>query len=124
MIKSMATEIGENVQVKANLAFMAKVIAVVGSVVWGYSVIWNKINELDNGLGRVQHEGTMLGDLSARMLHIEKFAEQSKADLDHLLEMQDMPITSDHQQFERLKYLEKELDILRGKFDYFIYGVK
>jgi hypothetical protein len=124
MLKSMATEIGENVQVKANLAFMAKVIAVVGSVVWGYSVIWNKINELDNGLGRVQHEGTMLGDLSARMLHIEKFAEQSKADLDHLLEMQDMPITSDHQQFERIKYLEKELDILRGKFDYFIYGVK
>ena len=124
MIKSMATEIGENVQVKANLAFMAKVIAIVGSVVWGYSVIWNKINELDNGLGRVQHEGTMLGDLSARMLHIEKFAEQSKADLDHLLEMQDMPITSDHQQFERIKYLEKELDILRGKFDYFIYGVK
>ena len=124
MIKSMATELGDNVQVKANLAFMAKVIAVVGSVVWGYSVIWNKINELDNGLGRVQHEGTMLGDLSARMLHIEKFAEQSKADLDHLLEMQDMPITSDHQQFERIKYLEKELDILRGKFDHFIYGAR
>ena len=117
MLKSMATEIGENVQVKANLAFMAKVIAVVGSVVWGYSVIWNKINELDNGLGRVQHEGTMLGDLSARMMHIEKFAEQSKADLDHLLEMQDAPITSDHQQFERLRYLEKELDILRAKVD-------
>jgi len=117
MIKSMATELGDNVQVKANLAFMAKVIAVVGSVVWGYSVIWNKINELDNGLGRVQHEGTMLGDLSARMMHIEKFAEQSKADLDHLLEMQDAPITSDHQQFERLKYLEKELDILRMKVD-------
>jgi hypothetical protein len=117
MIKSMATELGDNVQVKANLAFMAKVIAVVGSVVWGYSVIWNKINELDNGLGRVQHEGTMLGDLSARMMHIEKFAEQSKADLDHLLEMQDAPITSDHQQFERLKYLEKELDILRAKVD-------
>ena len=117
MIKSMATELGENVQVKANLAFMAKVIAIVGSVVWGYSVIWNKINELDNGLGRVQHEGTMLGDLSARMLHLEKFAEQSKGDLDHLLEMQDVPITSDHQQFERLKYLEKEVDILRMKVD-------
>ena len=121
MIKSMATEIGENVQVKANLAFMAKVIAVVGSVVWGYSVIWNKINELDNGLGRVQHEGTMLGDLSARMMHIEKFAEQSKADLDHLLEMQDAPITSDHQQFERIRYLEKEVDRLRAKFDNLMY---
>jgi hypothetical protein len=113
----MATEIGENVQVKANLAFMAKVIAIVGSVVWGYSVIWNKINELDNGLGRVQHEGTMLGDLSARMMHLEKFAEQSKVDLNHLLEMQDSPITSDYQQFERIKYLEKELDRLRSKME-------
>lgn len=113
----MATELGDNVQVKANLAFMAKVIAVVGSVVWGYSVVWNKIIALDSGLDRVQHEGTLLGDLSARMMHIEKFAEQSKADLDHLLEMQDKPITSDFQQFERIRYLEKELDILRGTVD-------
>ena len=65
----------------------------------------------------VQYEGTLLGDLSARMMHIEKFAEQAKSDLDHLVEMQDMPITSDHQQFERIKYLEKELDILRAKVD-------
>ena len=117
MIKTMATELGDNVQVKANLAFMAKVIAVVGSVVWGYSVVWNKIIALDSGLDRVQHEGTLLGDLSARMMHIEKFAEQSKADLDHLLEMQDKPITSDFQQFERIRYLEKELDRLRSKME-------
>jgi len=117
MIKTMATELGDNVQVKANLAFMAKVIAVVGSVVWGYSVVWNKIIALDSGLDRVQHEGTLLGDLSARMMHIEKFAEQSKADLDHLLEMQDKPITSDFQQFERLRYLEKELDRMRIKLE-------
>jgi hypothetical protein len=113
----MATEVGENVQVKANLAFMAKVIAIVGTAVWGYSVIWNKLTTLDNGLDRVQHEGTLLGDLSARMMHIEKFAEQAKSDLDHLVSMQDAPITSDHQQFERLKYLEKELDRLRNKMD-------
>ena len=117
MIKNMATELGDNVQVKANLAFMAKVIAIVGTCVWGYSVVWNKLMVLDSSLDRVQHEGTLLGDLSARMMHIEKFAEQSKADLNHLLEMQDAPITSDHQQFERLKYLEKELDILRAKVD-------
>jgi hypothetical protein len=113
----MATEVGDNVQVKANLAFMAKVIAIVGTCVWGYSVVWNKLIALDNGLGRVQHEGTMLGDLSARMLHLEKYSEQSKADLDHLLSMQDQPITSDHQQFERIRYLEKELDRLRSKVD-------
>jgi len=115
--KIMATEVGDNVQVKANLAFMAKVIAIVGTAVWGYSVIWNKITTLDNGLNRVQHEGTLLGDLSARMMHIEKFAEQAKADLDNLVGKQDEPITSDHQQFERLKYLEKELDRLRDKME-------
>ena len=117
MIKNMATELGENVQVKANLAFMAKVIAIVGTCVWGYSVVWNKLMVLDSSLDRVQHEGTLLGDLSARMMHIEKFAEQSKADLNHLLEMQDAPITSDHQQFERIRYLEKELDRLRDKLE-------
>ena len=113
----MATEVGDNVHVKANLAFMAKVIGSVGTAVWGYSVIWNKLSTLDNGLDRVQHEGTLLGDLSARMMHIEKFAEQSKADLNHLVQMQDAPLTSDHPQFERLKYLEKELDRLRDQVE-------
>ena len=117
MFKNMATEIGDNVQVKANLAFMAKVIAIVGTCVWGYSVVWNKLMVLDSSLDRVQHEGTLLGDLSARMMHLEKFAEQSKVDLDHLLEMQDSPITSDFQQFERIKYLENELDRLRDKLE-------
>jgi len=117
MFKNMATELGDNVQVKANLAFMAKVIAIVGTCVWGYSVVWNKLMVLDSSLDRVQHEGTLLGDLSARMMHIEKFAEQSKVDLDHLLEMQDSPITSDFQQFERIKYLEKELDRMRDKLE-------
>ena len=113
----MATEVGENVQVKANLAFMAKVIVICGSLVWGYSVVWNKLNALDSGLDRVQHEGTLLGDLSDRMMHIEKFAEQSKSDLEHLMTLQDAPITSDYQQFERIKYLEKELDRLRYVVD-------
>ena len=117
MFLNMATEIGDNVQVKANLAFMAKVIAIVGTCVWGYSVVWNKLMVLDSSLDRVQHEGTLLGDLSARMMHLEKFAEQSKADLNHLLEMQDAPITSDHQQFERIRYLEKELDRMRDKLE-------
>lgn len=110
-------ELGENTQVKANLAFMAKVIGVVGTAVWGYSVVWNKLSTVELGIERVTHESTLLGDLSARTQALEKFAEQSKKDVEHLLEMQDEPITSDHQQFERLKYLEKELDILRSKVE-------
>ena len=66
---------------------------------------------------RVTHESTLLGDMAARVAQLEKFAQQSQKDLQHLLEMQDEPITSDHQQFERLKYLEKELDTLRHKVE-------
>ena len=33
------------------------------------------------------------------------------------MSLQDAPITSDHQQFERLKYIEKELDRLRDKVE-------
>ena len=110
-------ELGENTQVKANLAFMAKVIGVVGTAVWGYSVVWNKLATVELGIERVTHESTLLGDLSARTQALEKFAEQHKKDVEHLLSMQDAPITSDYQQFERLKYLEKELDILRQKIE-------
>lgn len=110
-------ELGENTQVKANLAFMAKVIGVVGTAVWGYSVVWNKLSTVELGIERVSHESTLLRDLSARTHALEKFAEQHKKDVDHLMSMQDKPITSDYQQFERIKYLEKELDILRHKID-------
>ena len=79
---------------------MAKVIAIVGTAVWGYSVIWNKINELDNTW---EMSNTKVLCLAIYLLAdaLEKFAEQAKADLDHLVEMQDAPITSDYQQFEK-----------------------
>ena len=51
----MKTEINENMQVKANLAFMAKTIALVGTCVWGYSVIWNKISTIENDIIRMNH---------------------------------------------------------------------
>ncbi len=55
----MAAEVSENTQVKANLAFMAKVIAGVGTVVWGYSVVWNKLSSLEMELLRLKHEVEM-----------------------------------------------------------------
>jgi hypothetical protein len=48
--------LSENTQVKANLAFMAKTIALVGTAVWGYSVVWNKISALENENIRMHHE--------------------------------------------------------------------
>tara|TARA_Y100000004_G_C8902368_1_gene407027 strand:+ start:179 stop:511 length:333 start_codon:yes stop_codon:yes gene_type:complete len=53
---SDSTEIGENMQVKANLAFMAKTIALVGTAVWGYSAIVNRLNTLENDIVRMHHE--------------------------------------------------------------------
>jgi len=110
-------ELGENTQVKANLTFVAKVIAITGSAIWGWSELTNRMSSMEMQMTSVQQESTLLGDLSARMMHIEKFADQAKADLNHLVAMQDKPITSDFEQFERLKYLEKELDIVRQKLD-------
>ena len=52
----MMQELNENTQVKANLAFVAKVIAIVGTAVWGYSVLWNKLNALDLEIMRLKHD--------------------------------------------------------------------
>lgn len=109
--------ITESTQLKTNATFAGKLILAVASGVWLWSELTNRMSSMEMQMGRVQHESTLLGDLSARVMHIEKFSEQAKADLDHLVEMQDAPITSDHQQFERLKYLEKELDRLRDKVE-------
>jgi len=54
--KEKALGLSESTQVKANLAFMAKTITLVGTAVWGYSVIWNKINTIENDLVRMKHE--------------------------------------------------------------------
>jgi|11_taG_2_1085331.scaffolds.fasta_scaffold56305_3 hypothetical protein len=50
------TELNENASAKVQLAFAAKVICICGSLVWGYSVIWNKLNELDNSIHRMEFE--------------------------------------------------------------------
>ena len=49
-------EINENASAKVQLAFAAKVIALVGTAVWGYSVIVNRLNTLEMDQSRMQHE--------------------------------------------------------------------
>ena len=41
--------------------------------------------------------------------------EMLNKNVESLLLLQDSPISSDHMQFERIKYLDKELDRLRDK---------
>lgn len=107
----------ETTKLSTNATFAGKLILAVASGVWLWSELTNRMSSMEMQMGRVQHESTLLGDLSGRVMHLEKFAEQHKGDVEHLMSMQDEPITSDHQQFERLKYLEKELDLLRSKVE-------
>lgn len=117
MSEEKGVTLSDNMQFKANAAFAGKLIAIVGSAVFFWAELTNRMSSMEMQMGRVQHESTMLGDLSGRVMHLEKFAEQNKGDVEYLLTLQDAPITSDHQQFERLKYLEKELDRLRDKVE-------
>ena len=115
--KPQETALSENMPIRANAAFAGKLILAVASGVWLWSELTNRMSSMEMQMGRVQHESTLLGDLSGRVMHLEKFAEQHKGDVEHLMSLQDAPITSDHQQFERLKYLEKELDRLRDRLE-------
>lgn len=49
-------EINENASAKVQLAFAAKVIGLVGTLVWGYSVVVNRLNTIENDIIRMQHE--------------------------------------------------------------------
>ena len=49
-------EINANASAKVQLAFAAKVIALVGTCVWGYSVIVNRLNTIEMDIARIQHE--------------------------------------------------------------------
>jgi len=53
--------------------------------------------------------------LDSRLSFVEKEMQMLNKNVESLLLLQDSPISSDHIQFERIKYLEKELDRLRDK---------
>lgn len=120
--RSSKTMLSENMQIKANASFAIKLVLAVGSGVFFWAELTNRMSSMEMQMGKVQHESTMLGDLAGRVMHLEKFAEQNKGEVEHLLSLQDAPITSDFQQFERLKYLEKELDRLRDRIEGYPHG--
>ena len=97
--------LSENTQVKANLAFMAKTITLVGTAVWGYSVVWNKISALENENIRMQHELELNSEF--RILWPRGQMGSLPAD-----SRQDMSI--EHGK-ERLQVIEGHVDKLRFK---------
>jgi hypothetical protein len=107
MFKDMATELGENVQVKANLAFVAKVIAIVGTAVWGYSVLWNKLNALDLEILRLKHDVELNAEFRVKWPRGELGA-----------------LPDDAQQNMRLMFVEKQLSKHEELLDTMRYGAQ
>ena len=107
MFKNMATELGENVQVKANLAFVAKVIAIVGTAVWGYSVLWNKLNALDLEILRLKHDVELNAEFRVKWPRGELGA-----------------LPDDAQQNMRLMFVEKQLSKHEELLDTMRYGAQ
>jgi|SRR5210317_557852 len=50
------TDLNEHATAKVQLAFAAKVIGLVGTLVWGYSAIVNRLNTIENDIIRMYHE--------------------------------------------------------------------
>ena len=100
----MAQEVGENTQVKANLAFVAKVIGIVGTAVWGYSVVWNKINTIEVELMRFQHEIEMNSEFRVKLPRGELGALPDDAEQNMRLNMHDRIISKHDEIIDELRY--------------------
>ena len=99
-------EINENASAKVQLAFAAKVIALVGTAVWGYSVIVNRLNTIEMDLGRIQHE---------LELNSEFRIKWPRGEIGSL--------PADAQQDMKIQHLEGRVDKLDGHVANLRYGV-
>lgn len=95
-------EISENASAKVQLAFAAKVIALVGTAVWGYSVIVNRLNTIENDVIRMHHEM----ELNSNFRYTWPREGELPADV-----MQNMNIDLIK---ERLEKIDQKLDELRN----------
>lgn len=99
-------EINENASAKVQLAFAAKVIALVGTCVWGYSVIVNRLNNIEMNQSRMHHEIKLNNEFRIKWPRGEIGALPADA-------TQDM----------KIQHLEGRVDKLDGHVDNLRYGV-
>lgn len=96
-------EINENASAKVQLAFAAKVIGLVGTLVWGYSVVVNRLNTIENDIIRMHHEM----ELNSNFRYTWPREGELPADV-----MQNMNIELIK---ERLSKIDEKLDELRDE---------
>lgn len=87
----MSKPISDKSSLNVSLPMLIQAVIGISSLIWIYS------------------------QLDSRLSFVEKEMQMLNKNVESLLSLQDSPISSDHIQFERIKYLEKELDRLRDK---------
>ena len=87
----MSKPISDKSSLNVSLPMLIQAVIGISSLIWIYS------------------------QLDSRLSFVEKEMQMLNKNVESLLLLQDSPISSDHIQFERIKYLEKELDRLRDK---------
>ena len=97
-------ELNENTQVKANLAFVAKVIGIVGTAVWGYSVLWNKLNTLDLEIMRIKHDVELNAEFRVKWPRGELGALPADATQDMRLMFMEKQVGKHEELPENLRY--------------------
>ena len=94
------SQLGEESSARVNLQFAARVIALVGTCVWGYSVVWNIINALELDIERVHQEVDMNSEFRVKWPRGELGA-----------------LPDDAEQNMRLKYLEGVVEKMEEQVD-------
>ena len=96
----MNETLSENTQVKANLAFAIKLILGIGTIVWTYSVIVNRITALEIDSMRIRHEVEANSEFRVKWPRGELGA-----------------LPADAEQNLRLKYLEHDMSNVQNYVD-------
>jgi hypothetical protein len=96
----MNESLSENTQVKANLAFAIKLILGIGTIVWTYSVIVNRITALEIDNMRIRHEVEANSEFRVKWPRGELGA-----------------LPADAEQNLRLKYLEHDMSNVQNYVD-------
>ncbi len=92
--------LSENTQVKANLAFAIKLILGIGTIVWTYSVVVNRIAALEIDSMRIKHEVEANSEFRVKWPRGELGA-----------------LPADAEQNLRLKYLEHDMNNVQNHVD-------
>ncbi len=104
----MAQEVGENTQIRANLAFVGKTIAIVGASVWFYSSMVADIQSIDVDLMRIHHEVDMNSEFRVKWPRGELGALPDDAEQNMRLLFLEKQTEKHEQIIEELRYLRQQ----------------